>query len=178
MFPRRFFHLGLAVSGLALVAAAAGRIGDPDGPGAEDAERVEGYSNIALGDYVGLETCGDCHPENYELWSRHPHSRMNANVGPETVLGDFGGRSVDYAGGRAEFTTEDGSYFMTLTSPDGARRRYRVTRTVGSRVTQMYVGMLVEGPEPLRHRMWTREVKLPFGYVGPIWLHHRTRSCG
>ncbi len=169
MCARRFLHLGLPASGLALIAVAAGPasrgvIRASDGPGTEEAGLVEDYSNIAFGDYVGPETCGECHPENYELWSRHPHSRMNANVGPETVLGDFDDRSVDYAGGRAEFTTEDGSYFMTLTSPDGSARRYRVTRTVGSRVTQMYVGMLVEGPDPLSHRLWTREVKLPFGY--------------
>ena len=137
--------------------AAAPPVAGADG-GSED------YSNIAFADYVGPETCADCHAEKYALWRTHPHSRMNADATPDSVRGDFEDRSVEYAGGRAAFTHEGDDYFMTLTSPDGARRRYRVTRTVGSRVTQMYVGVLVEGPEPPEHRLWEREVKLPFGY--------------
>src|SRR5262249_54437389 len=30
-------------------------------------------SNIHPRDYTGPESCKECHPRNYESWSRHPH---------------------------------------------------------------------------------------------------------
>ena len=122
------------------------------------------YSNIAFEDYVGPQVCAECHPGNFEKWSKHPHSRMNRPADASTVMGDFDDRSVAYAGGRAEFTNESDEYFMTVTAPDGVVRRYRVDTTVGSRVTQMYVGRQISGPEPRADLVYWRDVKLPFAY--------------
>ena len=99
-----------------------------------------GYSNIHRRDYVGSTTCRECHPENHAAWASHPHGVMNQDAGPETVLGDFADARLTYAGTEVVFSRDGDAYVMTLTAPD-ARRRYRVTRTVGSRFTQMYVGV-------------------------------------
>jgi Cytochrome c552 len=123
------------------------------------------YSNIHLADYVGPAVCGECHEEQYALWQTHPHSRMNQDASADTVLGDFSGVSVDYAGGQARFTRDGQDYLVSLQEGD-VLRRYRVTRTVGSRFAQMYIGVLIEGPEPAGHPSYTTEGKLPFGY----WL--------
>jgi cytochrome c1 len=120
-------------------------------------------SNVHAGDYVGPEACAECHEEKYAQWRQHSHSRMNLDANQDSVLGDFSGVELEYAGERARFDRDGESFFMTLWGDEG-RRRYRVTRTVGSRFTQMYVGVQVEGPEPRGNPAYIREGKLPFGY--------------
>lgn len=120
-------------------------------------------SNIHPADYVGPAACAECHEEKHQDWLQHPHSRMNLDANPASVRGDFSGVELSYGGGQARFEREGDLFFMTITRGE-ARRRYRVTRTVGSRFTQMYVGLLVEGPEAKDDVAYTREGKLPFGY--------------
>ena len=150
---------------------------DPEAVAKPAAVLVAGYSNIERRDYVGPAACGECHPENHALWQAHPHSRMNAAAGPETVKGDFSGIELAYDGfsdgpnrsvpaGRARFTHE-GDAFLVETTSGAVRRRYRVTRTVGSRTVQMYVGRQVEGPEPVGDTVYDVELRLPFGYLLP-----------
>ena len=125
------------------------------------------YSNIAANDYVGPEVCGSCHKKNYALWKEHPHSSMNANASHKTVVGDFGGVRVEYGGGVVEFDRVDGQHRMTLYKQGRVHRRYAVTRTVGARLVQMYVGVQTEGPEPRDGDLawvYEAEMKLPFAW--------------
>jgi hypothetical protein len=122
------------------------------------------YTNIHAGDYVGPEACRECHAENYAKWRKHPHSRMNQNADEESVVGDFSGASIDYDGYRVVFERLEGDYVVSLHRGDVLARRYRVTRTVGSRLIQMYVGVQIHGPEPEGDPAYTQEAKLPFGY--------------
>jgi hypothetical protein len=127
------------------------------------------YSNVSKADYVGPELCGSCHSRKYRLWRSHPHSRMNQDAAGN-VLGDFSNQKLQYAGAETTFAQEDGAFTMATQWAAGGRRRFRVTRTVGSRQVQMYIGVQVEGPEAAGHPVYSTEVKLPFGY----WLHRRT----
>tara|TARA_R110002072_G_scaffold203120_2_gene361089 strand:+ start:1269 stop:2993 length:1725 start_codon:yes stop_codon:yes gene_type:complete len=120
-------------------------------------------SNIHRQDYVGPAACAECHAEKHAAWQEHPHSRMNLDAGPDSVRGDFSGVELRYAGRVVRFEREGDRFLMTISGGE-ERRRYRVTRTVGSRFTQMYIGVLVEGPEPAGDPAYTREGKLPFGY--------------
>ncbi len=125
-------------------------------------------SNIRRSDYAGAESCRDCHEQNYAQWSEHAHRWMNAMATPETVKGDFsGGKNafISYMGGRATFHRHGKAYRMTLVKGD-LRRVYEISRTIGSRFYQYYVGLQVEGPEPRDHAMWSVDHVLPFGY----WL--------
>ncbi len=122
------------------------------------------YSNILAADYVGPEACGECHEENYALWQQHPHSKMNAMVSAETVLGDFSGVAVDYAGGQAVFGKEDEDFIVEYFQ-DGSRvRKFKVTRVIGWRYEQNYVAVQVEGPEAPDHLLYTEEIRLRFSY--------------
>jgi hypothetical protein len=122
-------------------------------------------SNIHPADYVGPEVCKDCHPRNYESWSKHSHRWMNALASEATVRGDFSGRTISYKGGQATFYSDAGKYFMRLERGE-VRRLYAVTQTIGSRFFQYYVGKQIQGPEPQGHRFYTRDQVLYLGY----WL--------
>ena len=119
-------------------------IGCTSSPASTPAQRVAARppdrheSNIARADYIGPEACGECHPDKLADWSRSLHRVMNAKVDdPGAVIGDFHHARVSFAGGEAVMTREGKAYVMTIAG--GAR--YRVTRTIGRRGLQEYVGI-------------------------------------
>lgn len=116
------------------------------------------YSNVERGDYVGPAVCGDCHPDKHEQWRGSLHAVMNQRA--DGVVAPFAGETVAYAGGVARFTRERGAPVMELTAA-GETRRFRVTRTIGARALQEYVGTGDDGTE----------VRLPFGWwiARPGW---------
>lgn len=123
-------------------------------------------SNIHPSDYLGPNSCQECHQENYAAWSQHPHRWMNAQANTSTVKGDFSsGSAISYRGGKVTFTREADDFFMYLQRGE-LRRSYRITQTIGSRFFQYYVGKQAEGPEAKSHHFYTRDHVLPFGY----WL--------
>ena len=131
---------------------ACARADEPAKPPPPAPKRVE--SNIARADYVGPKVCGDCHAEQYAAWSQSLHRVMNARASDAgAVIGDFH-TSLKYAGGEARFSREGDDYVMTL-ARGGASVRYRVTRTIGRRGLQEYVG-IEDGRD--------EEVRLPFGW--------------
>jgi hypothetical protein len=79
---------------------------------------------------------------------------MNQRAGSDSVIGDFAGARVPYAGGELRLDHDGSGY--TMTTAKGAEvTRYRVTRTIGLRGLQEYVG--IEDGQ-------TEEVRLPFGW--------------
>ena len=121
-------------------------------------------SNIRIEDYVGSESCKECHVKNYEGWSRHPHRWMNAFATDENVRGDFSGDAVvSYQGGRATFYVEKGKRRVTLERGE-MRRTYQVVQTIGSRFYQSCIGKQIEGPEPADHLVWKEDLHIPFTY--------------
>jgi hypothetical protein len=126
-------------------------------------DRSMTYSNILPEDYVGPAACAQCHAGKYRLWSQHPHRRMNQNPTPDSVQGRFDGALLKLTNGTIAFTTEGNTYQMTVTRQGQLLRRYRVTRTVGTRYIQFYIGVQAEGPEPPGHDVY-REHLLPFAW--------------
>ncbi len=136
-------------------------------------------SNIHPDDYIGPNACRKCHSKNHAAWSEHPHHRMNALATPETVKGDFSGRTVQYLGGDGTFFRNEAEYRMRL-ERSGLIREYRITQTIGSRFYQYFVGRLIQGPEADDHPLRNVDHVLPFGYwidrkewVPTVHVHER-----
>ncbi len=91
---------------------------------------------------------------------------MNAVANEKSVKGDFSGQaSIEFWGGHAEFYQANGQNRMRL-EKDRVERVYAISRTIGSRFFQYYVGRQVVGPEPEQHMFFQVDHVLPFGY----WL--------
>ena len=116
-----------------------------------------GESNIERADYIGPDACGECHPTQYALWSASLHRVMNAKAADAgAVIASFDGAKVRYRDGTASFGSSLAGPSMTLSN--GAREvRYRVTRTIGHRGLQEFVGIEEGNGE-------ASEVRLPFGW--------------
>ena len=128
-------------------------------------------SNIRRADYAGAEACEPCHAKNYAGWYQHAHRRMNALADTENVEGDFSGGArarIEYMGGVGTFFMAGDAYRMELVKGDH-RRLFDVSRTIGSRFLQYYVGRQLEGPEPTNDKLYRLEYVLPFGY----WIDQR-----
>jgi hypothetical protein len=121
------------------------------------------YSNILPEDYVGPQACRQCHAKNYRLWSQHPHRRMNQLPGPQTIRGDFNEATLELGRGSVQFSHEGDTYYVTVRQDGRTLRRWRATRTVGSRFMQYCIGVQTEGPEPPDSPVW-REHMIPLGY--------------
>jgi hypothetical protein len=144
--------IGIACA--ALLGATCTRASDPPKKKARVAHANTGESNTHPADYIGPEACGECHSDEHERWSQSLHRVMNAKADdPGAVIGNFA-TTVAYDGGEARFSKQDGHYTMTF-ARGGKSVRYRVTRTIGHRGLQEYVGI-----EDGR----TDEVRLPFGW--------------
>lgn len=156
------FYLSWWLCVLALAVGAEASETLNEGAGATDA--LAPYSNIRPADYVGPETCGECHEENYAHWKRHPHSKMNALASRETVLGDFSGVEIAYGDGRAVFSRVGDDFFVAYFRGKNIERRFKVTRVIGWRYEQNYVAVQVEGPEPAGDLLYSEEIRLRFAY--------------
>jgi hypothetical protein len=115
-------------------------------------------------DYIGPDACGECHPAQLAGWKTSLHRRMNQMAGTDSIIGNFA-TSITYAGGTATFgksgvgaTGRDTIFTMTL-AKSGVTRRYRVTRTIGVRALQEYVGVDLDADTKT-----PVEVRLPFAW--------------
>jgi hypothetical protein len=121
-------------------------------------------SNVRPQDYYGAESCRECHSENYEGWSKHPHRLMSSQAIEDRVVGDFSGQaSIEYQGGTGSFY-KDGDQFLMKLQRGSRSWTYAVNRTIGSRFTQYYVGKLIAGDSPPDSMRWNVEHVLPLGY--------------
>jgi hypothetical protein len=125
------------------------------------------YTNILPEDYVGPQTCRSCHAAKYRLWSEHPHRRMNQDAGPDSVQGDFADQVLRLPTGEVHFSREGGRFWVTTRRDGRTVRRWQVTRTVGSRYYQFYIGRETEGPEPADHPA-RGEHMIPFAWWGTL----------
>jgi predicted CXXCH cytochrome family protein len=134
-------------------------------------------SNIRSEDYVGPAVCAECHPDKHARWQQSLHRAMNRLVaadGPVVLRGDFDGARRSYAGGEVRFDSGPDGPTMSFWRSGALVRRFRVTRTIGWRYLQEYVGLQSEGPEPAGDPIYATEIRLPFGY----WFRAARRERG
>lgn len=114
--------------------------------------------------YVGRQSCAECHPKETELWTNSDHDRAMDLATPETVLGDFGDRRVEHFGLTSRmFRREDGTYCITTDNREGKLETFAIKYVLGYRPLQQY---LVEFPDG-------RIQCLPLAWdtIGRRWFH-------
>jgi hypothetical protein len=116
---------------------------------------VADETNVRPSDYIGPAACGECHAAQLAAWTTSLHRVMNMKVDEAgAVIGDFRDVRVASRGGEA-LMQRDGSAYVMTTRDRERTVRYRLTRTIGHRRLQEYVG-IEDGK--------TDEVRLPFGW--------------
>src|SRR5690606_38717510 len=98
-------------------------------------------SNVQRKDYAGSESCRGCHLEVYERWAGSPMRRMTRNAEAAEVRAPFDGRSFHFMGDTARLERVGDERFIAVDSKYDGEVRYRVTRVVGGRTREDFVGV-------------------------------------
>ncbi|MEZ6071505.1 MAG: multiheme c-type cytochrome [Pirellulales bacterium] len=93
----------------------------------------------AHAEYVGRNSCIQCHAGQYERWQDSPHDLAMDLATEETVLGDFNDATLEHYGVRSRMF-RDGERFMIETDgPKGDLETFEVKYTFGVEPLQQYM---------------------------------------
>jgi tetratricopeptide (TPR) repeat protein len=93
----------------------------------------------AASTFVGEPSCTPCHEGQTKAWRESHHARAMAAATDATVLGDFDGASLTYAGITSTFSKRDGKFFVRTDGPDGQLHDYEIAYTFGFAPLQQYL---------------------------------------
>ena len=105
--------------------------------------RIDTSTPKAKAEYVGRESCKECHEKEFNLFQGSDHDMAMDTATKETVLGDFNNISFTHFGITSRFFMEDGKYMVNTEGPDGTMTDYQISYVFGVRPLQQY---LIEFP--------------------------------
>jgi predicted CXXCH cytochrome family protein len=101
---------------------------------------AEVRSNILAADYAGSERCRDCHAALYDAWKRSPMHRMTRPLDPADVRAALSG-DFHFKGDAVRFEQRGTERWMHLSSARSGDHDYRITRVIGGRYREDFVGV-------------------------------------
>lgn len=163
--PRRGARSLLACLPAVLLVTACARRAERLAPEAVvEAPRIQ--SNILRSDYVGSEECGLCHAEIYETWRDSPMRNMTRTIEGAHVEATFDGAVFQLGDDTVTMQERDGTRFMRIASAYDGVRLYRVTRVIGGRYREDFVGIdVTDAIDPATARGRGPERVLPVSFV-------------
>ncbi len=157
LFRRTF----LACAGLLGAFACAGaRSPDsaPSGP------RSSVSQNVLSSDYAGSAACAKCHSEIARRFLRSPMHRMTRELQKADIRAPFDGHEIQLGGDRARAVSVEGRDYIRVESQSKGDHWYRVSKVIGGRHREDFVGFEVDGTGP-RERQRSVEMVLPMTWV-------------
>jgi predicted CXXCH cytochrome family protein len=149
---------------LALAICACARDVEPRRP--SRAEPAVVASNILREDYAGSKACRACHAEIYESFVGSAMHRMTRVADASAIRAPFDGRTLVVGGDRAVLFERDGARLMRLRTQRYGERLFRVTKVIGGRHREDFVGVDVTGAAHVAtSRGQSVELVLPVSYV-------------
>ncbi len=139
-------------------------------------------SNVLRGDYAGSRACGGCHQAIYKAWESSPMRRMTRAADGAEVHAPFAsGAELHVGGDVARLEEKGGAKLVAIEHRGGATSLYRVTKILGGRTREDFVGVEVASPSsaPVGEEEVLPVSYLLFGdrlrYKGySVMLHERT----
>ncbi|HEY4181648.1 MAG TPA: cytochrome c3 family protein [Kofleriaceae bacterium] len=121
-------------------------------------------SNVLRSDYAGSATCGDCHADIASKWAKSPMHNMTRDAATAVIKAPFDGATLTVGGESAMMFMQDGARFVRVQQA-GKEKLFRVTKVVGGRYREDFVGLDVTGdPDPLHASIGVERV-LPATFV-------------
>jgi predicted CXXCH cytochrome family protein len=123
------------------------------------------HSNIERADYAGSAACAPCHGREYATWLDSPMHRMTRDLHATTIAAPFAGESFAFRGDSVRMEQIDGERFMRLDSARGEESLFRVTKVIGGRYREDFIGFAVDPGLPLGPARDAERI-LPVSYLG------------
>ncbi|MAO26526.1 multiheme c-type cytochrome [Roseovarius sp.] len=97
-------------------------------------------SALAAQDYVGSDTCAECHRDAAQSWAGSHHALAWTAPSAESVKADFDGTEFQLGDMQARFSLgDDGSYQVSVTERDGRTSLYDVHSVAGVAPLQQFI---------------------------------------
>jgi predicted CXXCH cytochrome family protein len=103
-------------------------------------------SNVLRADYAGSSACADCHGAIYAAWAASPMRNMTRDAKTTAIRAPFDGQALRVGPDVVTMEAAGGERFMTLVQPSETHR-FRVTKVIGGRVREDFVGAEADGVE-------------------------------
>src|SRR5450432_1846252 len=120
-----------------------------DRAAARAAHGGEVTSNILRADYIGSRSCEPCHAREYAAWLDSPMHRMTRDLHQTTIRAPFGGELFTFRGDSVTMDQIGAERFMRLHPARGQDSLFRVTKVIGGRYREDFVGAPVDPAAPL-----------------------------
>lgn len=118
--------------------------------------------------FVGAETCRQCHAPQFELWRGSDHDLAMQPATPATVLGDFNDARFVYNKVVTTFFRRGEKFFVNTDGPDGKLRDFEIRYVFGIRPLQQY---LIEFPDGRMQALSVAWDARPREQGGQRWYH-------
>jgi predicted CXXCH cytochrome family protein len=107
-------------------------------------------SNMLRADYAGSKACSECHHELYESWAASPMRNMTRDAATATIRAPFDGATL-HVGTETATMELDGKTRVVRVDDAKGRHRFNVTKVVGGRYREDFVGVELGGGDGLEH---------------------------
>src|SRR6478752_4970037 len=98
-----------------------------------------GLPDDARADFVGRQTCAQCHQAQQITWQGSHHDLAMDAAKDMTVLGDFNGAELTHHGVTSRMFKRDGKFFVNTEGPDGKLADFEVKYVFGVDPLQQYM---------------------------------------
>lgn len=120
-------------------------------------------SNQLFADYVGSEACGRCHVAEYRALQNSPMHRMTRPVASAEIHAPFQGESFTLQSDTARLFMNQGQRQLELLLRSGEKSLFRLTKVIGGRYREDFVGLELDPQHP--ERTLGEERILPVSYL-------------
>jgi hypothetical protein len=96
--------------------------------------------NVTFASYAGSAACTPCHADVIAAWEHSPMHEMTRNARGAVVRAPFADATWMFKGDRVVFEEHDGERWVTIHRPGGEPDTYRITRIIGGRTREDFVG--------------------------------------
>ena len=125
-------------------------------------------SEQANAEYVGRDTCAECHAEQVKLWQGSHHDLAMQHANDETVPANFSNSKFTYAGITSTFYKKKNRFMVRTDGPDGKLHDYEIVYTFGVAPLQQYLVELDRGRLQALNIAWDTRGKQE---GGQRWFH-------
>jgi hypothetical protein len=98
-----------------------------------------GLPEGAQATFVGRSKCLDCHQAQHAAWAGSHHDLAMDRATEKTVLGDFGGVTLEHYGVTSRMFRKDGKFFINTEGPDGQLADFEIKYVFGVDPLQQYM---------------------------------------
>ncbi len=120
------------------------------------------HKSILYSDYLGSESCLECHEKEFYEWRGSHHDEAMEVAVDSTVKGDFNNVSFESQGQRSFFYKKGDGFFVNTEGPDGEYYDYEIKYTFGTEPLQQYIVEFPNGRWQCLRTAWDTEKNIWF----------------